>query len=48
MTGIVEQKDATAAQRRIREINSGIMALPTARLAKWLAQIKNKNAQKEY
>ena len=46
--GIVEQKDATAAQRRICEINSGIMALPTARLAKWLPQLKNKNAQKEY
>ncbi len=48
VTGIVEQKDATAAQRRISEINSGIMVLPTARLAKWLSQIKNKNAQKEY
>ncbi|MBX9904890.1 MAG: bifunctional UDP-N-acetylglucosamine diphosphorylase/glucosamine-1-phosphate N-acetyltransferase GlmU [Burkholderiales bacterium] len=46
--GIVEQKDATVAQQRISEINSGIMALPTARLAKWLSQIKNKNAQKEY
>jgi bifunctional UDP-N-acetylglucosamine pyrophosphorylase/glucosamine-1-phosphate N-acetyltransferase len=48
VTGIVEQKDATAAQKRICEINSGIMALPTARLAKWLPQLKNKNAQKEY
>ncbi len=48
VTGIVEQKDASAAQRRISEINSGIMVLPTARLAKWLSQIKNKNAQKEY
>jgi bifunctional UDP-N-acetylglucosamine pyrophosphorylase / glucosamine-1-phosphate N-acetyltransferase len=48
VTGIVEQKDATAVQRRIREINTGIMALPTARLARWLPQLKNKNAQKEY
>ena len=48
VTGIVEQKDATAAQRRIREINTGIMALPTARLARWLPQLQNKNAQKEY
>src|SRR3990167_2579778 len=47
VTGIVEQKDATAAQRRIREINTGIMALPTARLARWLPQLQNKNAQKE-
>lgn len=48
VTGIVEQKDATAAQRRICEINTGIMALPTARLARWLPQLKNRNAQKEY
>lgn len=48
VTGIVEQKDATTVQRRIREINTGIMALPTARLARWLPQLKNKNAQKEY
>lgn len=48
VTGIVEQKDATAVQRRIREINTGIMALPTARLARWLPLLKNKNAQKEY
>lgn len=48
VTSIVEQKDATIAQKRICEINSGIMALPTARLAKWLSQLKNKNAQKEY
>src|SRR5690606_14378274 len=48
VTGIVEQKDATAAQRRICEINTGIMALPTARLARWLPLLRNSNAQKEY
>jgi len=48
VTGIVEQKDATATQRRIREINTGIMALPTARLAGWLSKLQNHNAQKEY
>ncbi|MGA0116528.1 MAG: bifunctional UDP-N-acetylglucosamine diphosphorylase/glucosamine-1-phosphate N-acetyltransferase GlmU, partial [Burkholderiales bacterium] len=48
VTGIVEQKDATAAQRRIREINTGIMALPTARLEGWLSQLRNRNSQKEY
>ena len=37
---IVEEKDATAAQKRIREVNTGIMALPTARLAAWLAKLK--------
>ena len=48
VTRIVEEKDATAAQRRIREVNSGIMALPTARLPKWLKGLSNKNAQREY
>jgi bifunctional UDP-N-acetylglucosamine pyrophosphorylase/glucosamine-1-phosphate N-acetyltransferase len=45
---IVEQKDATAAERGIREINTGIMAMPTARLADWLARLSNSNAQNEY
>ena len=45
---IVEEKDATKAQRAVREINTGIMVLPTARLKKWLAGLRNKNAQQEY
>jgi bifunctional UDP-N-acetylglucosamine pyrophosphorylase/glucosamine-1-phosphate N-acetyltransferase len=45
---IVEQKDATDAERAIREINTGIMAIPTARLACWLAGLSNNNAQGEY
>ncbi len=45
---IVEQKDATAEERRIVEINSGIMAMPTARLAEWLPRLSNSNAQREY
>ncbi|MFA5911986.1 MAG: bifunctional UDP-N-acetylglucosamine diphosphorylase/glucosamine-1-phosphate N-acetyltransferase GlmU [Burkholderiales bacterium] len=45
---IVEEKDASAAERALREINTGIMVLPTARLKDWLAGLKNKNAQKEY
>jgi bifunctional UDP-N-acetylglucosamine pyrophosphorylase / glucosamine-1-phosphate N-acetyltransferase len=45
---IVEEKDATPAERALREINTGIMVLPTARLKAWLAGLKNKNAQKEY
>jgi bifunctional UDP-N-acetylglucosamine pyrophosphorylase / glucosamine-1-phosphate N-acetyltransferase len=48
VTGIAEQKDATGTQRRIREINTGIMALPTAKLAQWLPRLQNRNAQKEY
>jgi bifunctional UDP-N-acetylglucosamine pyrophosphorylase/glucosamine-1-phosphate N-acetyltransferase len=46
--GIVEERDASAAQRRIREVNTGIMALPTPRLAGWLSKLKNHNAQGEY
>ena len=45
---IVEEKDATAAQRRLREINTGIMVLPTRRLKGWLSKIGNRNAQREY
>jgi len=45
---IVEDKDATAAQKKLREINTGIMALPTARLALWLSCLKNNNTQGEY
>ena len=45
---IVEEKDATRAERALREINTGIMVLPTARLKAWLTGLKNKNAQKEY
>ncbi|BCL76756.1 bifunctional protein GlmU [Jeongeupia sp. HS-3] len=45
---IVEQKDATPAQAAIREMNTGILALPTERLAGWLSELKNDNAQGEY
>ncbi|HZW22308.1 bifunctional UDP-N-acetylglucosamine diphosphorylase/glucosamine-1-phosphate N-acetyltransferase GlmU [Noviherbaspirillum sp.] len=48
IVGIVEQKDASEQQRAIREINTGIMVAPTARLKKWLATLSNNNAQKEY
>jgi bifunctional UDP-N-acetylglucosamine pyrophosphorylase/glucosamine-1-phosphate N-acetyltransferase len=48
VVAIVEEKDATAAQRRIREVNTGIMALPTARLTGWLSKLKNHNTQKEF
>ena len=45
---IVEQKDTTTQERAIREINTGIMAFPTDRLAGWLARLSNQNAQGEY
>ena len=48
VSAIVEQKDATDAQRQITEIYSGIMAVPTARLRGWLSRLDNQNAQGEY
>ena len=48
VTRIVEHKDATPEQRAVREINTGIMAAPAALLARWLAALKNNNAQGEY
>ena len=45
---IVEQKDADAATRAIREINTGILAAPSAMLAGWLNALTNDNAQREY
>jgi bifunctional UDP-N-acetylglucosamine pyrophosphorylase/glucosamine-1-phosphate N-acetyltransferase len=48
VTRIVEQKDASAAQLAIDEVNTGIIVTPTAQLAGWLAALKNDNAQGEY
>jgi len=48
ITAIVEDKDATAQQRRIREINTGIMLLQGKRLGEWLSKLSNRNAQREY
>ncbi|MDO8771533.1 MAG: bifunctional UDP-N-acetylglucosamine diphosphorylase/glucosamine-1-phosphate N-acetyltransferase GlmU [Burkholderiaceae bacterium] len=45
---IVEHKDASEAQRSIREVYTGVMAAPTARLKQWLSQLTNHNAQGEY
>jgi bifunctional UDP-N-acetylglucosamine pyrophosphorylase / glucosamine-1-phosphate N-acetyltransferase len=45
---IVEHKDATPEQRCIREGYTGMMAVPTAQLKRWLAALKNDNAQGEY
>ena len=45
---IVEHKDASEAERAIQEIYSGIMAVPTRLLRRWLERLDNKNAQNEY
>jgi len=48
VTRIVEEKDAGADERRVREVNTGILAAPVERLRHWLADLKNDNAQSEY
>ena len=45
---IVEHKDADAATRSIREVNTGILAAPTPALRRWLAGLSDNNAQREY
>jgi len=48
VTRIVEEKDATPDERRVTEVNTGILAAPVARLRQWLGNLKNDNAQGEY
>jgi len=48
VNAIVEHKDATAEQRAIVEVNTGIMAMPNVYLKSWLSRITNNNAQGEY
>jgi bifunctional UDP-N-acetylglucosamine pyrophosphorylase/glucosamine-1-phosphate N-acetyltransferase len=45
---IVEEKDASAKERRIREWYCGFLAAKAKLLAGWLAKVKRDNAQKEY
>ncbi|MBU3605734.1 bifunctional UDP-N-acetylglucosamine diphosphorylase/glucosamine-1-phosphate N-acetyltransferase GlmU [Polynucleobacter sp. MWH-Creno-3A4] len=48
VAAIVEEKDATSAQKSIQEINTGIMVLPTNALKRWLKALRASNAQGEY
>jgi bifunctional UDP-N-acetylglucosamine pyrophosphorylase/glucosamine-1-phosphate N-acetyltransferase len=48
VTKIVEEKDSTDAEKLIREVNTGIMAVQGFKLKNWLNQLKNTNAQGEY
>ena len=45
---IVEEKDASESQRRIQEVNTGIMAVPGKFLLPWLLNLDNNNVQGEY
>jgi bifunctional UDP-N-acetylglucosamine pyrophosphorylase/glucosamine-1-phosphate N-acetyltransferase len=48
VTGIVEHKDATDAQREIKEINTGILIAGGADFKRWLGKLNNNNAQGEF
>ncbi len=45
---IVEEKDASPIQKAIKEINTGIMVLPTSALKRWLKALSSSNSQGEY
>ncbi|MDD3651437.1 bifunctional UDP-N-acetylglucosamine diphosphorylase/glucosamine-1-phosphate N-acetyltransferase GlmU [Immundisolibacter sp.] len=45
--GIVEQRDAGPDQLAVREINTGTLLIPAARLAGWLGRLGDDNAQGE-
>jgi bifunctional UDP-N-acetylglucosamine pyrophosphorylase/glucosamine-1-phosphate N-acetyltransferase len=45
---IREQKDASPAERQIKEVYTGVMAAPTAWLKRWLPELRNDNSQAEY
>jgi bifunctional UDP-N-acetylglucosamine pyrophosphorylase/glucosamine-1-phosphate N-acetyltransferase len=45
---IVEQKDASEDERKVKEINSGIYCFDTRKLFRALSSVKNENAQGEY
>ncbi len=48
ITAIIEEKDATAKEKAITEINSGIMVVPAQSLNDWLSRVGNSNQQGEY
>jgi len=45
---VVEQRDANARERRIREINTGVLAVMAKPLKRWLGKLKSNNSQREY
>tara|TARA_R110001599_G_scaffold4813_7_gene24405 strand:- start:5310 stop:6680 length:1371 start_codon:yes stop_codon:yes gene_type:complete len=45
---IVEQKDASADELLIKEVNTGILCVPNTLLHKWLPELRNANSQGEY
>jgi bifunctional UDP-N-acetylglucosamine pyrophosphorylase / glucosamine-1-phosphate N-acetyltransferase len=48
VTAVIEERDATPAQRKVTEINTGVMAAPAGVLRSWLLDIGRNNQQNEY
>lgn len=48
IVGIVEERDASVAERAISEVNTGMLAAPAARLDAWVNALTCDNAQNEY
>ena len=48
VTAIREHRDASAVEKQVREVNSGVLCAPVARLGAWLDGIRADNAQGEY
>ena len=48
VSAIVEQKDASAEQLQINEINTGLMCLSSENLRRWIPAIESNNAQNEF
>lgn len=48
VTGIVEEADASDDERKITEINTGLMAGSAAKLREWISRLDRGNAQGEY
>lgn len=48
VTAIVEHKDASVAQQKVSEVNTGMMAMPSRHLKNWLSRLSNNNVQQEY
>ncbi|CAH0532203.1 Bifunctional protein GlmU [Vibrio stylophorae] len=48
VVGVVEHKDASEEQKRINEVNTGVLVASAVDLRRWLGSVKNENAQGEY
>jgi bifunctional UDP-N-acetylglucosamine pyrophosphorylase/glucosamine-1-phosphate N-acetyltransferase len=48
ISAIVEHRDASPEELKIRELNTGIMAAPAGRLREWLLGLGSNNSAREY